>query len=308
MNNVDKKFTKLQNSLVVLLQTHFRRFSARRKLKAAWKACVTCAFFMHRHLHFIHTVFRYYISAFYPGAAVKIQAFARRICSRCAVAEAQLRKLQRSQSVFALVIQRVLRGHIHRQLILQMHGSARALQRVFRGHRSRYFSLGKERSQMEAWVNMWMKLVQAGIEGDVASRDVEALTNHTLVKPEAACYFLGGDSGILFDDSFSQLYSLIKKQSVRALHLKIVSLADACLAPSSTVPIARVEALGSFMCDSHPCVFVLCCPQITHAPQNPLRRHHIGTTPCRQQQRQHRRADACPGTPPPLPFSCLVPS
>ena len=115
-----------------------------------------------------------------------------------------------------------------------------------------------------------MTTKQAGIEGDVASRDVEALTNHTLVKPEAACYFLGGDSEILFDDSFSQLYSLIKKQSVRALHLKIVSLADACLAPSSTVhplpliyqpvvgivliwsqaPIARVEALGSFMCDS----------------------------------------------------------
>ena len=160
MNTMDKKFTKLQNSLVVLLQTHFRRFSARRKLQAAWKACVTCAFSMHQHSHLINTVFRYYTSAFYPGAAVKIQAFARRICSRSAVAEAQLRRLQRAQSVFALVIQRVLRGHIHRQLILQMHGSALVLQRIFRGHRSRYFALGKERSQMESWVNMWMKLVQ----------------------------------------------------------------------------------------------------------------------------------------------------
>jgi hypothetical protein len=68
-----------------------------------------------------------------------------------------------------------------------------------------------------------------------------------LVKPEPAIYFLGGSNEILFDASFSQLYSHIKKQSVRALHLKIVSLADACLAPSSSVPVARVEALTSFM-------------------------------------------------------------
>ncbi len=94
---------------------------------------------------------------------------------------------------------------------------------------------------------MWMKLVQSGIEGDVASRDVESLTNHVLVKPEPACYFLGGNSEILFDDTFSQLYSLIKKHGARALHLKIVSLADACASPSSTVQVSRVEALVSFM-------------------------------------------------------------
>ena len=190
---------------------------------------------------------RYYIKAFYPGAAVKIQAFARRICSRGDVAAAKLRTLIRSQSVFALVIQRVVRGHFHRNSMLEFHASALTLQRTFRGHKSRYLSLGKERSQMETWVNLWMQMVRAGIEGEMASRDVEAQLNHVLVKPEPAIYFLGGSNEILFDASFSQLYSHIKKQSVRALHLKIVSLADACLAPSSSVPVARVEALTSFM-------------------------------------------------------------
>ena len=210
---------------------------------------------------------RYYINTFYPGAALKIQAFFRRIRSGSLIAPAQLRKLRISQSVFALVIQRVLRGHLHRQFIVQFHASALTLQRAFRGHRSRcvtppphyctwaaqltllcrYESLGKERSQMETWVNMWMQMVLAGIEGEVASRDVEAQLNHVLVKPEPANYFLGGSDEIIFDDSFSHLYNLVQKQSVRALHLKIVSMADACLAPSSSIAIARVEALASFM-------------------------------------------------------------
>lgn len=90
-------------------------------------------------------------------------------------------------------------------------------------------------------------MVLAGIEGEVASRDVEAQLNHVLVKPEPANYFLGGSDAIIFDDSFSHLYYLVQKQSVRALHLKIVSMADACLAPSSSIAIARVEALASFM-------------------------------------------------------------
>lgn len=100
---------------------------------------------------------------------------------------------------------------------------------------------------METWVNMWMQLVRAGIDGEMASRDVEAQLNHVLVKPEPASYFLGGSSDILYDASFSQLYTHLKKQSVRALHHKIVSLADACLSPSSSVPVARVEALASFV-------------------------------------------------------------
>jgi hypothetical protein len=189
---------------------------------------------------------RYYIKAFYPGAAVKIQAFARSICNRGAIAVAEQHKLMRSQSVFALVIQRVVRGHFHRQSIAQFHASALVLQRTFRGHKSRYLSLGKERSQMETWVNMWMQLVRAGIDGEMASRDVEMQLNHVLVKPEPAIYFLGGSNDILFDPSFSQLYSHVKKQSVRALHHKIVSLADACLSSSSSVPVSRVEALASF--------------------------------------------------------------
>ncbi len=178
---------------------------------------------------------------------MKIQAFARNICSRGAIAAANHRKLIRSQSVFALVIQRVVRGHFHRQSIAKFHAGALTLQRTFRGHKSRYLSLGKERSQMETWVNMWMQLVRAGIDGEIASRDVEAQLNHVLVKPEPAIYFLGGSNEILFDTSFSQLYNHIKKQSVRALHHKIVSLADACLAPSSSVPVARIEVLTSFM-------------------------------------------------------------
>jgi hypothetical protein len=80
---------------------------------------------------------RYYVKTFYPGASLKIQAFFRRICSRTLIAPARLRKLRISQSVFALVIQRVVRGHLHRQLIVQFHASALTLQRAFRGHRSR---------------------------------------------------------------------------------------------------------------------------------------------------------------------------
>ncbi len=178
---------------------------------------------------------------------MKIQAFARRIFSRGAIAAAELYKLRCSQSVFALVIQRVLRGHFHRQFIVQFHTSALTLQRTFRGHRSRYESLGKERDHMEKWVNLWMRMVHAGIEGEIASRDVEAQLNHVLVKPEPSCYFLGGSSDLLHDASFSQLYHLVQKSSLRTLHLKIVSLADACLAPSSSVQVSRVEALASFM-------------------------------------------------------------
>jgi hypothetical protein len=198
-------------------------------------------------LFYANAASRYYMKTFYPGAAVKIQAFARRICSRSAIAAAETHKLTLSQSVFAIVIQRVLRGHFHRKLIVQFNSCALILQRIFRGHRSRYFSLGKERSQMEAWVNMWVCLVKAGVEGEVASRDVEAQLNHVLVKPEPVLYFLGADSDLLFDSSFSPLYDLVKRPSVRALHLKLVSLADACLAPSSVVPTSRVEALASFM-------------------------------------------------------------
>jgi hypothetical protein len=100
---------------------------------------------------------------------------------------------------------------------------------------------------MEIWVNLWMQLVVAGVEGEAASRDVETQLNHVLVKPEPSGYFLGGGNGILYDTSFSQLYHLVEKQSVRALHHKIVSLADACMAPSSSIPTARVEGLTSFM-------------------------------------------------------------
>jgi len=67
---------------------------------------------------------------------------------------------------------------------------------------------------------MWMRMVQAGIDGEVArwvwcvleelpscsyvtwlccSRDVEAQLNHVLVKPEPAIYFLAGNSDLLSD-------------------------------------------------------------------------------------------------------------
>lgn len=80
-----------------------------------------------------------------------------------------------------IFIERLFRsGRIQRPLL--------PLQRTFRGHRSRYLALGKERSQMEKWVrafftqllrwhvhtrrplqvNMWMRMVQAGIDGEVA--------------------------------------------------------------------------------------------------------------------------------------------
>ena len=102
--------------------------------------------------------------------------------------------------------------------------------------------------------------------------------------------------------SFSQLNVLLKKQSVRALHLKLVSLADACLAPSSAVPPARVEALVSFMCVRVQCVRVAICECkckhtcVTDTSQHPLRCHHRRAAPGRGRQRQHRRATAHSGT------------
>jgi hypothetical protein len=93
---------------------------------------------------------RYYINTFYPGAALKIQAFFRRIRSGSLIAQAQLRKLRISQSVFALVIQRVVRGHLHRQFIVQFHASALTVQRAFRGHRSRCVTKITSISEAEA--------------------------------------------------------------------------------------------------------------------------------------------------------------
>lgn len=90
---MDMRFIKHQSRCVVLLQTQLRRFFARRLLAAAWKACVAPALLNSKTEENCNTVLRYFIETFYPGATVKMQAFARRIFNRSTVIAAEQRKL-----------------------------------------------------------------------------------------------------------------------------------------------------------------------------------------------------------------------
>lgn len=90
---MDMRFIKHQSRCVVLLQTQLRRFLARRMLAAAWKACVAPAPLNSNTQEKCNIVRSYYIKTFYPGATVKMQAFARRIFNRSTVIAAEQRKL-----------------------------------------------------------------------------------------------------------------------------------------------------------------------------------------------------------------------